>query len=67
MKIFRFFRYKKQLREFARQNKIVEAIDYLQNIELTGGERRKLKKCVIKLFDEESATQLLLLLETKGL
>lgn len=67
MKIFRIFRYKNQLKEFARQNKIVDAIDYLQNIKLTGKERIKLKRCVINLFNDEDAYQLLLLLEARGL
>lgn len=67
MKIFKIFRYKNQLKEFARQNKIVDAINYLQNIELTAKERIKLKRCVINLFNEEDANQLLLFLEAKGL
>ena len=63
MKFLRFFKHKVTLKKFAKQNQIVEAMYYIQNIELTDKEKQKIRKIIPKFFNVQNSNDLLLILE----
>ena len=65
MRFFRIFKYKRQLKKFAKRNQIAEASEYIYKLELTQKETNKLKQIITCFFDENEAADLKLLLEVK--
>lgn len=65
MRFFRIFKYKRQLKKFAKQNQIAEASEYIHKIELTPKETAKLKQIIPSFFSESETAQLALILEVR--
>ena len=65
MKIFRIFKYKRQLKKFAKRNQIAEALNYIGEIDLTTREKQKLRRIIPRLFTTIDSDSLLLAMEVK--
>ena len=59
----RIFKLKSNLKKFAKMNQLDKAMEYITNIELTVKEKRKLKKIIPCLFNDEQSHALLLVLD----
>ena len=65
MRFFRIFKYKRQLKKFAKQNQIAEALNYIGEIDLTTREKQKFRRIIPRLFTTIDSDTLLLAMEVK--